>query len=54
MSRLMFRRLTALTLVSAFALSACGVKGKLDTPPPLWCDKSKAEKTDKQDDNDSN
>ncbi len=42
----MRRRFIALTLVTAFALSACGVKGELETAPPIWGDKSKAEKTD--------
>ncbi len=35
------RRLTIAALVGAFALGACGIKGKLDTPPPLWGDKTK-------------
>jgi predicted small lipoprotein YifL len=26
-------------LISAFALGACGIKGDLKTPPPLWGDK---------------
>ena len=30
------RRLIALSLVSSFALSACGIRGSLETPPPLW------------------
>jgi len=34
-------------LLGAFALgtlAACGIKGDLKTPPPLWGDKAKAEK----------
>ena len=34
-------RLTIAALVGAFALGACGIKGDLDTPPPLWGDKTK-------------
>ena len=51
----MSRRLIALTLISAFALSACGIKGDLKTPPPLWGDKNKTEQPgSKTDDNDPN
>ena len=39
------KRALSLTLIaSAFALSACGVKGDLKTPPPMWGDKPAAEK----------
>ena len=31
-----FRRLIALALASSFVLSACGIRGSLETPPPLW------------------
>ena len=31
-----FRRLIALSLIGSFALSACGIRGSLETPPPLW------------------
>ena len=37
----MRRTLIALSLLSAFALSGCGVKGTLKTPPPLFGDKNK-------------
>lgn len=37
----MRRRLLTTALISAFVLSACGVKGDLQTPPPLWGDKAK-------------
>ncbi len=37
----MRRRLLTTALISAFILSACGVKGDLQTPPPLWGDKAK-------------
>jgi len=40
----------ALSLISAFVLSACGIKGKLDTPPPLWGDKSKQSEDQKPQD----
>lgn len=50
----MRKRLLALTLISAFALSACGVKGDLETPPPMWGDKSKSEQTDKKPADDKN
>ncbi|PHR58239.1 MAG: hypothetical protein COA43_10765 [Robiginitomaculum sp.] len=33
--------LIALTLVSSVVLSACGIRGSLKTPPPLWGDKTK-------------
>ncbi len=42
------RRIIAITLISAFALSGCGVKGELKTPPPLWGDKPQAEQPDSQ------
>jgi predicted small lipoprotein YifL len=35
-------------LLGVFALgtlSACGIKGDLKTPPPLWGDKAKVEKS---------
>lgn len=34
-------KLVAVSLISAFALGACGIKGDLQTPPPLWGDKDK-------------
>ncbi|NNC36574.1 MAG: hypothetical protein HKO02_03890 [Hyphomonadaceae bacterium] len=47
-----FAKLVAASLIGAFALGACGIKGDLQTPPPLWGDKDqKAEKkptSDKQ------
>lgn len=36
-----FAKLIAISLISAFALGACGIKGDLKTPPPLWGDKDK-------------
>ena len=33
-----FNTLIALSLVGAFALSACGIRGDLKTPPPVWGD----------------
>ncbi len=50
----MQRRLICLALISAFALSACGVKGDLETPPPMWGDKSKQDQSDKKPDNTTN
>ncbi len=41
-------RLSVTTLLGMFALgtlSACGIKGELKTPPPIWGDKAQAEKT---------
>lgn len=29
-------RLLCFTLIAGFALSACGIRGDLKTPPPLW------------------
>lgn len=37
----MRRRILPLTLLTAFILSACGVKGDLETAPPMWGDKAK-------------
>ncbi len=48
----MRRKLILTALVSAFALGACGVKGDLKTPPPLWGDK-KAEQPQTQDSDNS-
>jgi len=45
------RRLTIAALVGAFALGACGIKGQLDTPPPLWGDKTKKMEEKKQESN---
>ncbi len=37
-------KLTIATLLGALILSACGIKGDLKTPPPLWGDKTQADK----------
>ena len=29
---------TAIAVIAAFALSACGIRGSLKTPPPIWGD----------------
>lgn len=29
-------RLISLSLIAGFALTACGIRGDLKTPPPLW------------------
>lgn len=31
-----FNTLIAATLIAGFALSACGIRGNLKTPPPVW------------------
>lgn len=46
----MRRKIIALTLASAFMLSACGVKGELQTAPPMWGDKSAPQQTETPDD----
>jgi predicted small lipoprotein YifL len=37
----MRRHFTPLLLLTAFALTGCGVTGNLKTPPPLFGDKTK-------------
>jgi len=37
----MRRHLTPLLLLTAFALTGCGVTGSLKTPPPLFGDENK-------------
>jgi len=39
-----FAKLITVSMISAFALGACGIKGDLKTPPPLWGDKDKPAK----------
>lgn len=34
--RLNFNALIAATLIAGCTLSACGIRGDLKTPPPLW------------------
>jgi len=31
-----FNTVIAATLIAGFALSACGIRGELKTPPPVW------------------
>jgi predicted small lipoprotein YifL len=31
-----FNALIAATLIGGFALSSCGIRGELKTPPPVW------------------
>ncbi|PHQ66787.1 MAG: argininosuccinate lyase [Robiginitomaculum sp.] len=41
-------KLTLTALLGVFALgtlAACGIKGDLKTPPPIWGDKSQTDKT---------
>jgi len=33
-----FKTLIALSLMGTFALSSCGIRGDLKTPPPVWGD----------------
>ena len=33
-----FNALIAATLIAGFTLSACGIRGELKTPPPVWGD----------------
>jgi len=45
------RKIILLSLIGALGLSACGIRGDLETPPPLWGDKDKQaepKKTEKQ------
>ena len=44
-----FNALIATTLVAAFALSACGIRGELKTPPPLWGDDNRTSEQKAQD-----
>lgn len=37
----MRRKILITALLSSFVLGACGVKGNLKTPPPLWGEKAK-------------
>lgn len=49
----MRRKIITLSIAMTFLLGACGVKGQLKTPPPLWGDKAKQEyeeKSGKKDD----
>ncbi len=43
----MRRKLLITALISSLVLGACGVKGQLKTPPPLWGDKAKQEYEEK-------
>ena len=52
-----FARIAMFALLGAFALGACGIKGELQTPPPLWGDKdakAEAEKKPAADKQESN
>ncbi len=35
-----------IVITGLILLSACGVRGDLETPPPLWGDKDKREQTE--------
>jgi predicted small lipoprotein YifL len=47
----MKRSLVIATLISAFALTSCGIKGDLQRPAPLWGEdnRTEAEKAGKED-----
>jgi len=34
------KQIAALTLAGMLLLSACGIKGDLETPPPIWGEKA--------------
>lgn len=38
--RLLPTTLLPITLAASLLLSSCGIKGDLETPPPIWGDKS--------------
>lgn len=44
-----YNALIAATLISAFALSACGIRGELKTPPPIWGEDNRTEKQKAED-----
>jgi len=44
----MRRKILITALMSSFVLGACGVKGSLKTPPPLWGEKAKEDYRKKQ------
>ncbi|MEE9272304.1 MAG: hypothetical protein V3U57_03430 [Robiginitomaculum sp.] len=37
----MLKKTILVTLLGTLVLSACGIRGELKTPPPLWGDKDK-------------
>jgi predicted small lipoprotein YifL len=43
-----YKTIIALSLIAGFALSACGIRGDLKTPPPIWGEdiRSAAEKAE--------
>lgn len=43
----MRRKILLTALLSSFVLGACGVKGELKTPPPIFGDKTKQQQDDK-------
>lgn len=49
----MRRKILLTALLSSFVLGACGVKGDLKTPPPIFGDKTKQQQTDKPQEQDS-
>jgi len=44
----MRRKIIVAALLSTFMLGACGVKGQLKTPPPLWGEKAKQQYEDQK------
>lgn len=41
--------LTAIVLVTGFALSSCGIRGELKTPPPIWGEDNRTAKQKAED-----
>ena len=47
--RQQFSTSIALTLIAGFTLSACGIRGELKTPPPVWGDDIRSEEQKAED-----
>ncbi len=48
-----FNAVIAATLIAGFALSACGIRGELKTPPPVWGEDNRTAKQKAEDAKDS-
>ena len=44
-----FNTLTAIVLITGFALSSCGIRGELKTPPPIWGEDNRTAKQKAED-----
>lgn len=51
--RNIFNAFITLTLVAGFALSSCGIRGDLKTPPPVWGDDNRTAEQKAEDAKDS-